>query len=225
MPRHPRLFIPGATYHVYCRVARGEFVFDDDFEAFEFVETLREVRDLDGWTVLAWCLMGNHYHLVVKTRTVDLWRSMARLQGRVSRSHNRRHRFLGRLRWTPANHVDEIATVDQHPETEKFDGQRLAEERAQLDLLEFADRFESASGYDLGELASRHRSMRHITGRTVFCVLAVSRYGLRACDIAALLRKGRNSVTRWLNQGLRRENDDPGFVARLDSLDSAISRR
>jgi putative transposase len=75
MPRHPRLFIRGATYHVYCRVARGEFVFDDDDEAVEFVETLREVRDLDGWSVLAWCLMGNHYHLVVKTRNVDLWRS------------------------------------------------------------------------------------------------------------------------------------------------------
>ena len=323
MPRHPRLFIPGASYHVYCRVARGEFVFDDDFEAIEFVETLRGVRDLDGWSVLAWCLMGNHYHLVVKTRTVDLWRSMARLQGRISRSHNRRHRFLGRLWqsryrarvidtdeyfrqvvayvhlnpvsagivddpggyvysghreiigmckphvidlksvllgfsegspieavenylhsvrsvaearwaaagvpdlpwWAPANHVDEIAIVDQHPEAKTFDGQQLAEERAQLDLLEFVDRFESASGYDLDELASRHRSMRHITGRTEFCVLAVSRYGLKACEIASLLRKGRNSVTRWLNLGLRREHDDPEFVARLDSLDSAISRR
>jgi len=31
MPRHPRLFVPGATYHVYCRVARGEFVFDDRY--------------------------------------------------------------------------------------------------------------------------------------------------------------------------------------------------
>ena len=72
MPRYPRLFIPGGTYHVYCRVARGEFVFDNDSEAIEFVETLREVPELDGWTVLAWCLLGNHYHLVVKTRTVGL---------------------------------------------------------------------------------------------------------------------------------------------------------
>ena len=97
MPRHPRLFIPGATYHVYCRVARGEFVFDDDYEAQKFVETLREVRNLDSWTIYAWCLMGNHYHLVLKTKDVALWRSMARLQGRVSRAYNRRHRFLGRL--------------------------------------------------------------------------------------------------------------------------------
>jgi REP element-mobilizing transposase RayT len=57
MPRHPRLFLPNAIYHVYCRVARGEFVFDEDFEAMEFVERLREVRDLDGLSILAWCLM------------------------------------------------------------------------------------------------------------------------------------------------------------------------
>jgi len=49
MPRHPRLFLPGATYHVYYRVARGEFVFDDDFDAIEFIEVLRKVRDLDGY--------------------------------------------------------------------------------------------------------------------------------------------------------------------------------
>jgi len=53
MPRHPRLFLPNAIYRVYCRVARGEFVFDEDFEAMEFVERLREVRDLDGFSILA----------------------------------------------------------------------------------------------------------------------------------------------------------------------------
>ena len=31
MPRNPRHFLSGATYHAYCRVARGEFVFEDDF--------------------------------------------------------------------------------------------------------------------------------------------------------------------------------------------------
>ncbi len=60
MPLHPGLFLPRAIYHVYYRVARGEFVFDDEVEAIGFVETLRLVCDLAGWTVLAWCLMGNH---------------------------------------------------------------------------------------------------------------------------------------------------------------------
>ena len=97
MPRKPRLFLPGATYHVFCRVARGEFVFDDRCEAYQFIDILKKVKELDAWTVYAWCLMGNHYHLVLKTRNVDLWRSMARLQGTVARKHNKRHRYLGRL--------------------------------------------------------------------------------------------------------------------------------
>ena len=97
MPRHPRLFIPGGTYHVYCRVARGEFVFDDPLEAEGFVSAVRKVRDLHGWRIFAWTIMGNHYHLVVKTDTIPLWRSMLRLQSDVAREFNKRHRFLGRL--------------------------------------------------------------------------------------------------------------------------------
>ena len=54
MPRHPRLFVPRATSRVYCRVGRGEFVFDCDEEAIEFIEALRRVcqnpdaRSFDG---------------------------------------------------------------------------------------------------------------------------------------------------------------------------------
>lgn len=59
MPRH-LLLLPGAIDHVYCRVARGEFVFDDEFEAAEFVDCLQAVRELAWWTILAWCLMTTH---------------------------------------------------------------------------------------------------------------------------------------------------------------------
>ncbi len=323
MPRHPRLFLRGATYHVHCRVARGEFVFDDDIEAVGFIDVLRRVRDLDGWTIYAWCLMGNHYHLVLKTRDIDLWRSMARLQGTVSRSFNRRHRILGRLWqsryrarvidtdeyfrqviayvhlnpvaagvaddpvqyvhsghreiigwcnphivdrqavlrcfdpvdhrnpaddylhwvrsvaeakwldgdvtklpwWIQANHVDEIADADRHPSATTFDGCELAEERAELELSEFALRFQSISGHVLAELSSRHRSTDQTRGRIEFSTLAVGRYGLRVCDVAALLNKHSTSVTKWLNKGLRLESDGPKFKRRLDKLDSSISRR
>ena len=43
-----RRFLPGATYHVYCPFARGEPVFDDDFEVIEFVKVLRTFRDPRG---------------------------------------------------------------------------------------------------------------------------------------------------------------------------------
>ena len=97
MPRHPRLFIPGGIYHIYCRVTRGEFVFDDPMEAEEFVLAVREVRDLHGWRIFAWTLMGNHYHLIVQTGVIPLWRSMLRLQSDVARKFNKRHRLLGKL--------------------------------------------------------------------------------------------------------------------------------
>ena len=321
MPRHPRLFLPYAIYHVYCRVARGEFIFDDDSEAIEFVEKLREVRDLDGWSILAWCLMGNHYHLVVKTRNVELWRSMARLQARVSRDYNRRRGFFGRLWqgryrariidtdeycrqvlayvhlnpvsagivtdpadyrfsghreliglcrpfvvdkrsaligfessasessadeylhwvrsvaesqwthssvttlpwWKTAKHVDEIADPGRHPAATMFDGRRLAEERAEIGLSEFASRFESASHFSLEDLVSRYRKPDQIRGRIEFVTLALPRYGFRGRDVALFLGKHGNSVTLWLSKGLRLEQSDPSFKRRLDQLDARIS--
>ena len=97
MPRKPRFFVPFAIYHVYCRVARSERVFNDPIEADAFVETVSEIKDLDGLSIFAWCLLGSHYHLVFQTSAVPLWRSMARLQGKVALGHNRRRRCLGRL--------------------------------------------------------------------------------------------------------------------------------
>lgn len=97
MPRKARLFIPGAIYHVYCRTARGERVFAAPAEAEHFVEILRLVRDTDRFKILAWCLMSNHYHLVLKTGEVSLWVSMLRVQGRIARGFNRRHGYFGRL--------------------------------------------------------------------------------------------------------------------------------
>jgi hypothetical protein len=52
---------------VYCRVARGEFVFDDPLEANWSVGMVRQVGELHRWKVFAWCLIEDYYHLVVKT--------------------------------------------------------------------------------------------------------------------------------------------------------------
>lgn len=97
MARTPRLFVPGGTYHVYCRTARGERIFEDPEEAEAFLEVVASVKRRHGFRLLAWCLMGNHYHLVVRTGEIPLWRTMARIQCRTARAFNRPHGFLGRL--------------------------------------------------------------------------------------------------------------------------------
>lgn len=97
MARSPRLFIPDAIYHVDCRTAPGEMVFSKPDEAREFVDVVADVKRLHGFEVLAWCLMGNHYHLVIRTQSYPLWRRMARIQSRVARGHRQRRKFLARL--------------------------------------------------------------------------------------------------------------------------------
>jgi putative transposase len=97
VPRAPRYFIDGAYYHVYGRIARRERVFAREGEASRFVDVVRDVKKRDGLTILAWCVMANHYHLAVRTATVPLWRSIRLVQWRYAREHNRRRRQLGPL--------------------------------------------------------------------------------------------------------------------------------
>ncbi len=95
MPRAPRYFVDGACYHVYGRMARGEMIFSERGEAARVVDVIREVKRRDGLTVLAWCVMGNHYHLALRTSSVPLWRSIRLVQWRFARQYNRRRRQFG----------------------------------------------------------------------------------------------------------------------------------
>ncbi|RLE24014.1 MAG: hypothetical protein DRJ65_10705 [Acidobacteria bacterium] len=97
MARRPRVVVEGGVYHVYNRISSGEAVFADPNEAIEFIEIIREVKKRDGWTVFAWSVMSNHFHLVIRTSAVPLWRGMHTIQNRFSRGFNRRYRRTGSL--------------------------------------------------------------------------------------------------------------------------------
>jgi len=95
MPRRARVFVAGATYHVYCRTAHGEPALAEPAEAADLVEVIREVKREHGISVLAWCVMATHYHLAVRSGRQPLWRTMRLIQGRFARRHNRRRRTFG----------------------------------------------------------------------------------------------------------------------------------
>ena len=97
MPRRPRELVEGAVYHVYNRCARGAEPFAKRKAAERFVETLERARDRDGLTILAWCLMSNHYHLAVRTGAVPLSRTMGFVQARFGQDYNRRTGAAGPL--------------------------------------------------------------------------------------------------------------------------------
>ncbi|MCG6962379.1 MAG: transposase [Acidobacteria bacterium] len=90
MGRKPRILVPGVVYHVYNRVSSGERLFEEPGAAEELIGLMEEVKERDGWSVLAWCVMANHYHLVVRSGEAPLWRGLHRIQNLFSRRFNRR---------------------------------------------------------------------------------------------------------------------------------------
>jgi putative transposase len=97
MPRQPRVFVEGAVFHVYNRLARGADVFAAEDEAERFVDLLQRACTRDGVVVLAWCVMSNHYHLAVRSGPVPLARTIGSAQARFGLGYNRRCRSSGPL--------------------------------------------------------------------------------------------------------------------------------
>jgi hypothetical protein len=195
MPRKPRLFVSGATYFVYGRVARGEFAFDDPSEAEGFVET---ARFAGRESYLAWI------RAVAEARWLAL--GLEELPW-----------------WKEARTADEIVEHEKHPEATTFDGGSPNIERLSVDLVDFAPFFERFSDHSIADLSSPLRIPNLTRGRIELGTLAVTRFEIRSIDIADLIGKHRSSITGWLNIGPHRLRHDPGFRLRLDSLERKIS--
>jgi len=97
MPRQLRIEYPGAIYHVLNRGDRREAIFEDDFDRQRFVATLDEVCVKTGWQVHAYCLMNNHFHLVVETPEANLVAGMTWFMSTYTARFNRRHKQFGHL--------------------------------------------------------------------------------------------------------------------------------
>lgn len=97
MVRPLRLLVPGGVYHVTARgVARGPIVVDDE-DRFAFLEQVERVVDRFAWVLHTYCLMTNHYHLLVETPQPNLSISMRQLNGVYAQRFNKRNRRVGHL--------------------------------------------------------------------------------------------------------------------------------
>ena len=81
MPRKLRVGYAGAIYHVMNRGDRRELIFMDELDRERFLATLGEACAKTGWQVHAFCLMPNHFHLVVETPQPNLVAGMQWLLG------------------------------------------------------------------------------------------------------------------------------------------------
>jgi REP element-mobilizing transposase RayT len=97
MARKLRVQYPGALYHVMNRGDRREPIFQDAADRKLFLETLGEACRKTGWQIHAFCLMPNHFHLVLETPQPNLVAGMKWLLGVYTGRFNRRHKVFGHL--------------------------------------------------------------------------------------------------------------------------------
>ena len=97
MSRPLRLQIPGGIYHVTARGNARRAIFEDDDDCARFLTVL--AGTVARYRVLchAYCLMGNHYHLLVQTLEANLSLAMRHLNGVYTQGFNRRHERCGHV--------------------------------------------------------------------------------------------------------------------------------
>lgn len=92
-----RIEYPGAAYHIYARGNRRRDIFLDREDRVRFVRYLEECCQRQELLLHAYCLMTNHYHLLLETVRPNLARSMHLLNGRYARCFNHRHELTGHV--------------------------------------------------------------------------------------------------------------------------------
>jgi REP element-mobilizing transposase RayT len=97
MARPLRIEFKGAWYHVMNRGATQQAVFLDDGDRRFFIALLAEVAGRFGAEIHAYCLMDNHYHLMLRTPEGNLARIMRHINGLYTQAYNRRTRRTGAL--------------------------------------------------------------------------------------------------------------------------------
>jgi len=97
MARPLRLEFEGALYHITSRGDRREDIYESDRDRELFLKVLGEVCEGYNWVCHAYCLMSNHYHLLIETPDANLSKGMRQLNGVYTQSFNRANDKVGHL--------------------------------------------------------------------------------------------------------------------------------
>ncbi len=97
MARPIRIEFAGALYHVTSRGDRQEDIYLADKDRADFLIILGQVCDRFNWVIHAYCLMDNHYHLLIETPDGNLSQGMRQLNGVYTQTSNRTHKKVGHV--------------------------------------------------------------------------------------------------------------------------------
>ncbi len=135
MARPLRIEFPDAVYHVMNRGGGRQrtFVRKEDYRA--FLKTLAEVHELWRVEVFAYCLLGNHYHVCLRTPEGNLSRIMRHLDGLYTQRFNRAHRrdgalFRGRYKAIVVNADEYLTSVVRYIHLNPIEARLVKEPQA-----------------------------------------------------------------------------------------------
>jgi len=97
MARPLRIEFAGALYHVTARGDRQEDIYVTDADRIDFLGILKQVVERFNWLVHAYCLMDNHYHLLIETPDGNLGKGMRQLNGVYTQTSNRNNKRVGHV--------------------------------------------------------------------------------------------------------------------------------
>ncbi len=97
MARPLRIEYPGALYHITSRGNDRKKIYRDDEDFSAFLHVLASVIERYNWRCYAYCLMANHYHLVIETPEANLSRGMRQLNGVYTQRFNRTYHRTGHI--------------------------------------------------------------------------------------------------------------------------------
>jgi len=97
MSRPLRIEFKGAVYHITSRGNASQAIFFDEKDFADFLRVLCQVVKRYHFLLHAYCLMNNHYHLLIETPEGNLSRGMRQLNGLYTQRFNQRHQRVGHL--------------------------------------------------------------------------------------------------------------------------------
>lgn len=97
MARPLRIEYPGAVYHVTARGNGRQRIYSDSRDFSDFLDLMGKLTERYNWLCHAYCLMSNHYHLLLETPDANLAQGMRQLNGIYTQVFNRRYHKVGHL--------------------------------------------------------------------------------------------------------------------------------
>ncbi len=112
MPRKPRVWYPGAVYHIICRGNRQQEIFRDEKDRHVYLAILKECREKLPFFLYAYCLMSNHLHLQLETIEEEIGKIMKMLNMQYTIYFNRKYKLSGHL--FQGRYHSELILTDAH---------------------------------------------------------------------------------------------------------------